>query len=109
MPAVIAKSKRASHALAELLGNTIPMLDVQSESLFELAKQRVGRLDFETSALKHGHERELRDDAELSFRDVPLGKLEMFARQGSIDHGKHDPSTSDASEGSQRRNPNRRE
>jgi hypothetical protein len=69
------------------LGNTIPMLDVQSESLFELVKQRVSLLDFETSALKLGHERKLRNHAEFSFRDVPLG----IARQGSIDHGKHNP------------------
>jgi hypothetical protein len=99
-----------SHSLAQLLGKTIPMLDVQSESLFELVKQRVGLLDFETSALKLGHERKLRNHAQLSFRDVPLGKLEMFARQGLIDDGKHNPLTSDASEGSDSAQPpNRRE
>jgi hypothetical protein len=82
------------------LGNTIPMLDMQSESLFELMKQRIGRVDFETSALKLGHERPLCSHAEFSLRDVSLGKLEMFAREGSIDHGKHNPVTSVASEGS---------
>jgi hypothetical protein len=82
------------------LGNTIPMLDMQSESLFELMKQRIGRVDFEPSALKLGYKRHLRRQAEFSLRDVPLGKLEMFAREGSIDHGKHNPVTSVASEGS---------
>jgi hypothetical protein len=99
-----------SHSLAQLLGNAIPMLDVQSESLFEPVKQRVGLLDFETSALKLGRERKLRNHAQLSFRDVPLGKLEMFARQGSIDDGQHNPLTSEASEGSESgATPNRRE
>jgi len=97
--AVIANSKRRSHSLAKLLGNTIPVLDVQSESLFELVKQRFGLLDFEAAELERSTSK-LRNDAESSCRDVPLGKLQMFARQGSIDHGKHNPSTSDASEGS---------
>lgn len=100
MQRVVAKSKRRSHSLAKLLGNTIPVLDVQSESLFELVKQRFGLLDFEAAELEPSHERKLRNDAESSCRDVPLGKLQMFARQGSIGHGKHNPSTSDASEGS---------
>ena len=73
-------------------------------------KQRVGLLDFEASALKLGHERKLRNHPELSFRDVPFGKLKMFARQGSIDDGQHNPLTSDASEGCQfGATPNRRE
>jgi hypothetical protein len=88
-PCVNAMSERRSHPLAELSDNTIPCLYLQSKGLFQLVKQRLRLVCVVTLALEPGHEPKLRGYALLTFRNVPLGKLEVFARCGSIDEGDH--------------------